>query len=148
MELALDRHDDKPEFERVNKRLNDKDGIPIGIAADNPILYTRMYEVEYADGYITAMTANTLASNLFSQVDQYGQRFVLFNAIIDSRTDGTKIKEEDSFIHMSNGNKRRRETTKGWEFCIQWKDGRYTWNQVKDVKESFPVQLVEYYVLC
>ena len=57
MELALDRHDDGPEFSRVNKRLKDKDGIPIGIAADNPILDTRMYEVEYADGYKTAMTA-------------------------------------------------------------------------------------------
>ena len=43
MELALDRHDDGPEFSRVNKRLKDKDGRPIGIAADNPILYTRVY---------------------------------------------------------------------------------------------------------
>ena len=33
---------------------------------------TMMYEVEYADGYKTAMTANVIASNLFSQVDQYG----------------------------------------------------------------------------
>ena len=39
------------------------------------------------------------------------------------------------------------DTTKGWEFCIQWKDGSSTWNQVKDVKESFLVQLEEYAVL-
>ena len=32
------------------------------------ILDTRMYEVEYSDGYKTAMTANTIASNLFYQV--------------------------------------------------------------------------------
>ena len=93
------------------------------------------------------MTANAIESNLFSQVDQYGQRFVLFNAIIDSRTDGTKIKEEEYFIHMSNGNKRRTETTKGWEVFIQWKDGSSTWNQVKDVKESLLVQLLDYTVL-
>ena len=49
MELALKRHDYGPEFERVNKRLNDKDGRPIGIAAGNTIRDTRMYEVEYAD---------------------------------------------------------------------------------------------------
>ena len=42
MELALDRHDDRPGFARFNKRLKEKDGIPIGIAADNPILDTRM----------------------------------------------------------------------------------------------------------
>ena len=59
------------------------------------------------------MTANAIASNLFSQVDRDGQRFVLFNFIIDSRTEGTQIKEGDYFIHMSNGNQRRIDTTKG-----------------------------------
>ena len=45
MELALDRHDGGPEFARVNKTLKEKDSRPIGIAADNPILDTRMYKV-------------------------------------------------------------------------------------------------------
>ena len=112
MELALDRHDNRPEFARVNKRLKDKYGRPIGISEENPILDTSMYKVEYDDGHKTEMTANGIASNLFSQVDQDGQHFVLFNSIIDSRTNGTHIKEGDSFIHMSNRNKRRRETTK------------------------------------
>ena len=50
MELALDRHNNGPEFARFNKRLKDKYGRPIGITADNPILDTRMYKVEYLDG--------------------------------------------------------------------------------------------------
>ena len=66
MELSLDRHNDGPEFARVNKRLNNKYGRPIRIAAYNPILDTRMYEVEYADGYKTVMIANAIASKLFS----------------------------------------------------------------------------------
>ena len=53
---------------------------------------------------------------------------------------------EDAFIHISNRNKRRCETTKVWEVCIQWKGGSSTWNQVKDVKEAYPVQLSEYAV--
>ena len=106
-----------------------------------------MYEVEYANEYKTVMTANAIASNLFYQVNQDGQRFVLFNVIIDLRTDGTQIKEGDSLIHMYNGNKRRRETTKVWEVFIQWKDGSSTWNKVKDAKEYFPVQIAEYAVL-
>ena len=68
MEIALDMHDNGTEFGKVNNRLKEKDSRPIGIAEDNPILDTMMYEVEYADGYKTAMTANTLASKLFSQV--------------------------------------------------------------------------------
>ena len=92
MELALDRHNYAPEFARIGKRLKDKDGKPIGIAADNPILDKSIYEVQYYDGYKTEITANVITSNLFFQVDQYGQRFVLFNAIIDSRTNVTQIK--------------------------------------------------------
>ena len=134
MEIALGRHDDGLEFARFNNISKDKDGRPIGIATDNPILDTRMYKVEYTDGYKTSMTANAIARNLFSQVDQDGKRFILFNYIVDLRTDGTQIKEGGSFIHISNGNKRKRETTKGWGVFIQRKYGSSTWNQVKDVK--------------
>ena len=102
MELALYSYDNGHEFSRVNKRLKDKDGRPIGIAAENPILDTRMYKVEYSDGYKTAMTANAISSNLFAQIDQDGQCFALFGAIIDSRIGNTHIKEGDAFIHMSN----------------------------------------------
>ena len=49
MELALDRHKDGPEFERVNKILKEKYGRPIVIAVENPFLDTSMYEVEYDD---------------------------------------------------------------------------------------------------
>ncbi len=35
---------------KVNKRLRDKNGIPIGTANDNPLLDTRMYEVQHIDG--------------------------------------------------------------------------------------------------
>ena len=114
MELALDRHNDGTEFKKVNKIIKDKYGRPIGTAAYNPIQDKRVHKVEDDDVYKTAMPANAIASNLFYQVNQYGKRLLLFNAIIDLRTNGTQIKEGDSFIHMPNGKKRRRETTKGW----------------------------------
>ena len=85
-----------------------------------------------------------IASNLFAQVDQDRQRFVLSDEIIDARTDGTQIKIPDYFIHMKNGNKRRWETAKVWEICVQWKDVSSTWNQPKDIKESYTVQMAEY----
>ena len=90
------------------------------------------------------MTPNNIENILFAQVDQDSNRLVLFDGIVDHRKDGSEIKQNDDFIHTSNGDKRRRETTKGWEICIQWKDGISTWNQLKYVKESYPVQLSEY----
>ena len=133
MEISIDQHDDGPKFARVTKLSKEKYGLPIGKAYENPILEFRIYEVEYADGYKTAMAENAIANNLLAQVDQDGQRFILFDKMIH-RTNGTEINEEDSSIHMANGKKRRCETTQGLEVCIQWKEGSSTWNQIKGVK--------------
>ena len=144
MEIALPRDGDGPEYAKVTKRLRDANGIPIGTANDNPILDTRLYEVEYLDGHRASLTANTIAENLFSQVDEEGNRFALLDAVIDHRVDGTEVKQDDAFITSANGGRRRKETTKGWEILLQWKDGSTTWEAMKDVKESYPVQLAEY----
>ena len=56
------------------KQLKDNQGRPIGIASDNPILDTRMYEVEYQDGHTAALAANIIAENIFAQVDEEGNR--------------------------------------------------------------------------
>jgi len=146
MELAIPRGDNGPEFARVTKRLRDADGIPIGTAADNPILDTRMYEVEYADGYKESLTANLIAQNLFAQVDEEGHRHVLLDEIVDHRVDGSEVKQADAFITNKHGAKRRKETTKGWELQVRWKDGSTSWVKLKDMKESYPVQVAEYSV--
>ena len=147
MELALPRSGGEVEFAKVTKRLRDKDGLPIGTANDNPILDTRIYEVEFPDGHRSSLAANAIAENLYAQVDEEGNRHVLFDEIIDHRTNGKEVKQQDAFVVASNGNKRRRETTLGWEILVQWKDGSSTWVALKDMKESFPVQLAEYAIV-
>ena len=112
MELALDRQGEGPKFARVTKRLKDKYGRSIGTASDNPLLDSWIYEVKYEYGHKVPMGANDIASNLFTPVYQYGLRFVLFDKIIDWRTDGSQIKSEDAFIHIFIWNKRRHDTPK------------------------------------
>jgi hypothetical protein len=118
-ELAIPRDVDGPDFAKVVKRLKDKDGLPIGKANNNPILDTRMYEVEYKDGHKASLAANAIAENMFAQVDDEGNRHVLFEAIVDHRTDGSEVKQQDAFITTRTGTKRRKETTKGWEILVQ-----------------------------
>ena len=51
MELTLPKGDNpNPQLTKVTKGLRDANGIPIGTANDNPILDSRMYEVENQDG--------------------------------------------------------------------------------------------------
>ena len=145
MELALPQGDSlEPTRARVTKRLKDANGIPIGTTDDNPLLDTMMYEVEYLDGERTSLSANHIAENLFAQVDNEGNRQGLMKEIIDYRMNGQEVKHQDAFIMTRTGTKRRRETTKGWEIPIEWKDGSTNWVALKDVKELYPVQLAEF----
>ena len=64
MELAVPRGDNpNPQYAKVTKRLRDADGIQIGMANENPILDSCMYEVEYQDGTKASLAANYIAEN-------------------------------------------------------------------------------------
>jgi hypothetical protein len=146
MELALPREGGEVQFGRVVKRMRDKDGLPIGTANDNPILDSRMYEVEFQDGYRTSLAANAIAENLFAQIDDEGNRHVMFQEVIDHRTNGKQVLQQDAFIILRTGTRQRRETMIGWELLVQWKDLSTTWVSLKDMKEAYAVQSAEYAV--
>ena len=147
MELAVPRGDNpNPQYAKVTRRLRDADGIPIGTANKNPILDSRMYEVEYQDGTKASLAANYIAENLFAQVDQEGNRHVLLDELIDYKVNGCEVKLQDAFITTGTGTRRRRETTIGWELLAQCKDGSTNWVSLKDLKEAYPVQTAEYAV--
>ena len=55
-----------------------------------------------------------------------------------------ELKQQDAFITTKTGTKRRRETTKGWELLIEWKDGSTNWVSLKDIKESYPVEVAKF----
>lgn len=93
--------------------MRDANGIPIGVANDNPILDTRVYEGEYMDGRKASLAANAIATNTFAQIDDDGNRFVLLDSIVDHRTDGTELQHDDAFVTSKNDGKRYNETTKG-----------------------------------
>ena len=105
-----------------------------------------MYEVKYQDSHTAALAENLIAENLFAQVDEEGNRSVLFDEIVDVRIDGTQVLQQYSFVTTSSGTQRRVIKTKGWEGNLKWKDGSTTWNKLKDTKGLYPVQLAEYAV--
>jgi Reverse transcriptase (RNA-dependent DNA polymerase) len=145
MEVNLPRGDGAAmQRGRVTKRMKDNDGQPIGVAHQNPLLDTRVYEVEWLDGHREQLTANVVAENLFAQVDQEGNQFSLLDDIIDHRKTDQAILNTEAFRKGKSGMKIRVPTTKGWEICMQWKDGSTNWLELKDVKNAYPVQLAEY----
>ena len=145
MEIALPRGvDESMQFAKVKKRKIDDDGIPVGVANDNPMLDNRIYVVEWLDGHTEELMANVIAENLFAQVDDEGNRFVLLDDIIDHRKSADALSGDDGFITSENGMKHRRRTTQGWELCVQWKDQSTTWVTLKDMKNAYPLEVAEY----
>ena len=71
---------------------------------------------------------------------------MLIDEINDHSFDEAAVKSQDAFVTTSSGIKRRRQTTQGFSLCIKCRNGNTTWVALKDIREAYPVQLVEYSV--
>jgi hypothetical protein len=131
---------------KVIARKKDRDGNPVGRSNANPILDSRVLEVQFNDGVVKEFAANVIAEHIYSQVDNEGRRHLILDEIIDHRKDGSAVAPDDLYVTDRNGNQHMRRTTKGWKLSVQWKDGSVSWLPLKDLKESNPVEVAEYAV--
>ena len=130
---------------RVISRKRDADGNPTGRQHDNPILDTRVYNVQFDDGEISELAANVIAENLYAQCDPEGNQYILLEGLVDYRRNDTATTLIDQrTIH--NGRPSVKKNTIGWQICCQWRDGSTSWEHLRDLKESHPVETAEFAV--
>jgi hypothetical protein len=141
-QILLDRGGET-QLGTVKRRKRNDNGNPVGISNPNPLLDTREYEVEFPDGSIDVLSTNTIAENLYSQVDQEGNSYAVLAGIVDHRKDNSAVHSDDARVPGTN---KLRRTTKGWQLLTEWKDGTSDWLPLADLKESYPVQVAEYAV--
>ena len=122
---------------RIVGRKRDQEGNPIGHYNANPLLNT--YLAEFDDGHVAEYGANMIAEAIYNQVDSDGFDEVLFNEVIGHRKNADALPAEALSPDTSP-----RRTTKGWDICIEWKDGSSSWHPLCEVKNSFPIHLAEY----
>ena len=128
---------------KVSRRKRDRDGNPVGRSNANLILDTRVYKVEFPDKHVDEYAANVIAEHMYSQVDSEGHHFMIMDEIVDHEKDRSAVTADAQCITV-NGRQHSHKTTKGWKFCIQWIDGSTSWEALKDLKESNPVEIAEY----
>ena len=131
---------------RVVKRAKGSSGEPLGRAHTNPLFDTREYIVEFTDGTTDKYFANVIAENMYSQIDAEGHQYQLLQEIVDHRSNGSAVTRDNGFHISKNGNRVPRPTTKDWDLLVAWKDGSTDWIKLKDLKDSYPVQVAEYAV--
>ena len=112
----------------------------------DPFFDTREYDIEFTDGTQDKYTANLIMNNMYAQVDEKGYQFKLSADIQDHRKYRTAISKEEGKIRSANGTERGNITTRGWEVMVLYKDGLTDCIQLKDIKESKPVEVAEYAV--
>lgn len=145
MEIGLPRGpDDALVFAQVKKRAVDVEGKPIGRAHTNPLVDSRAYEVEFITGEREILSANTIAECLLAQVDEEGHRQLFLAEISDHRTGPDAIPKSQGTFTTQHGSVRKKRTTRGWQLYVLWKDGSGDWIELKDLKDSYPVQLADY----
>ena len=115
-------------------------------AQTNPILNTRMYKVEFAGGKVTELTYNIIVESMYTQCDAEGNEYLLLDLLVDHCNDNKAVsltKQQICIQHRQITHK----TTASWQICCQWKDCSTSWEKLSQLKESHPVQTVEFTAL-
>ena len=103
----------------VAKRSQGLDGKAVGRAHANPLVDTREYKIEFTDGSVDKYTSNVIAENMFAQVGDEGDQYLLMNKITDHRKDNTAIPIYDGMTRSHNGDELPKITTRGWELLVE-----------------------------
>ena len=114
MKLGIVRGTDNDvQHAHVKRRVIDEEGKPVGIPHDNPILDMRQYEVEFLNGETKVLTANLIAENILTQVDDNGHVHMMLDEIEDHRVLHDAVKRNGGTYKTSQGTIRKKYTTKG-----------------------------------
>ena len=136
--------EDSQQMAKVVRRAIDSEGLVIGEFNENPILNSLVYDVEFPDGVVKQYAANVIAENVLGQVDESGFHSQSLKSIFMHEKLGNAVSKSDAYITTKRGVRKPRQTTIGWRFLCEWKDGASSWVALKSLKESNPVDIAEY----
>ena len=137
--------EDGPMLEKIKKRKRDHEtNLLIGLAHPNPILDTRIYEVDFGDGTYVDYSANVLIENIMNSADDNGQTAIFIDEIVGHRFNQEAIPKGKGWYTTPQGARKRIITTKGCDVNVSWMDGTTSWVPLKDIKESNPLEVTDY----
>ena len=130
---------------RIIGRKRDADGNPVGHYNPDPILNTCVYLAEFDDGFIDENSANAIVDAIYAQTDDDRFNHTLFSSIIGHHKKQIALSVDAAFLNTQGRlNPHPARMTKGWDICIEWKDGSSSWHPLTNVCNSFLMHLAEY----
>jgi hypothetical protein len=132
---------------RATKHALGPDGTAVAGAYDeNPCLNAMICKVRFPNGQLKEHAANVIAENMLTQVDSDGFSLTAMEAISNHRKNEAAAvpKTDKKHLTTTSGQKRLRKTTVGWSLLVKWADGSESWIQLRDMKESHPIEMAEF----
>ena len=130
----------------VSSRKRDSLGNHIGKHNPNPIMDTRIFVVKFGEDEYHDFSANVILENLYDQVDDDANSYSILKGIVSHKKLSNALKQDEGWMTTATGIRKRKITTKGWTFHVEWKDGTSTWLPLSILKNSDPVMLADYAV--
>ena len=128
----------------VVNRKRDSAGRHIGRGNVNPIMETRIFTVKFGEDEYYDYSANVILEDLYDQVDDQANSYSILKGILQHNKSSNALEPDDGWMITASGIKKRKITTKGWTFHVEWKDGTTTWVPLSVLKESNPLMLADY----
>ena len=70
----------------------------------------------------------------------------MIDSIVDHRKTQEAVERANQYFMTNSGRKKLRQTTRGWDLCVLWKNGEEQWIPLRELKNSNPVEVVDYAV--
>eukprot|EP00957_Ditylum_brightwellii_P148461 11302884-Ditylum_brightwellii.AAC.1 len=106
---------DEVKVGKVTQRAVGPNGTVTGTYDNNPMMNTRIYDVEFPGGQVREYAANIIAENMLTQVDSDGYTKTLMELIVDYKKDeAVAVAKNDMYVVTPRGQKRACKTTQGW----------------------------------
>jgi hypothetical protein len=83
---------------------------------------------------------------MYAQCVPGDNQYVLLDCFVDFDKSSTSISLADQNI-VVKGRPSKHHNTYGWKICCLWKDGSMTWESLKDLQESHPLEMAEYAIM-
>ena len=122
-QVTLPGKDGIPLLTTVKRRKLDHKGQPIGVSNTNPIIDSRIYELEFPDGRVEEYSVNVIIENMLDQIKSNDWDANMFEEVTSMRKNHDAINKGPGAYVTINGFRRPIITTKGWSVQIKWKDG-------------------------
>ena len=100
-------------------------------------------EDEFEDGEEAELSANAIAQSMYAQCDPEGNQYLMFDSIVDFRRCTTALEYAHQIVKRADGRTFMRRCTRGWQFCVMFKDGSTQWIKLSALKASHQLECAD-----